>query len=184
MENSLFLHNWKCLNGKSVENLELKLCENIEALLKTNVSKSNIKIVTACDSQRRKNSVIYVTVIIVLNIHHGGFGFYLKEIENYNQLFATATKQETRREIIKSLINKRLWNETSKAIQCALSVNSILNKYGLKVTEIHADINKNKKYKSAELYKAITGYIDACGFIPKVKPDAWGASSIANEKTK
>lgn len=184
MENFLSLSNWKCLNGKPIDNLELKLCENIEALLKTNVDKSNLKIITACDSQRRKNNVIYVTVIVVLNVHHGGFGFYLRETEDYSKLFLNATKLETRREIIKSLINKRLWNETSKAVQCALAVNSVINKYNLKVSEIHADVNKNKKYKSAELCKAITGYIDACGFIPKVKPDAWGASSIANEKTK
>lgn len=172
------------LCGTPIEDMSITLETHIESLL-TKTEKKNIKLITACDSQRRGAKITYVTVIIVLNIGFGGNAFYLKEIEDCSDYLYKNTKDRNERLIkVKSLIQKRLWNETLKAVECAMWVDELLCKYNIKVSEVHADINTNKKFKSSELSKAIIGYIDACGFIPKVKPDAWGASGIANIKTK
>lgn len=178
------LNNWKMLCGTAIDDISITLINHIQALIEK-YDKKNIKLITACDSQRRGSKITYVTVIIVLNTGFGGNAFYLKEIEDCSEFLYKNTNSRAERLLkVKALIQKRLWNETLKAVECAMAVDELVYNLGLKVSEVHADINTNKKFKSSELSKAIIGYIDACGFIPKVKPDAWGASGIANIKTK
>ena len=85
---------------------------------------------------------------------------------------------------IQAIIQRRLWNECVKAVKCALWLDTVIEEYGLRVEEIHEDINSNKKYRSNDMLKAIVGYIEAVGFKPIIKPNAWVASTIADSKTK
>lgn len=50
--------------------------------------------------------------------------------------------------------------------------------------EVHLDINPSDKYASNRVIQQAIGYIKGtCNTIPKVKPDAWAASSAADKLT-
>ena len=177
--------NWLNFSNKPILNLFTSIKDCINTYLENGASLNNIKCITACDSQRRGTDVTYVTTIVLINEGKGGNVFYIKEYENYSHIltFENTTMYE-RKLKIKSLMQKRLWSEASKAVNCALWVNSLCKPLNIKVSEVHVDINTNKKYRSSELYNGIIGFIESCGFIPKAKPDSWAASGIANSKTK
>ena len=75
-------------------------------------------------------------------------------------------------------IRTRLMSEVSDAITAALEVSKVIGDRGF---EIHLDINRDERYKSAKLVKEATGYVlGTLGFEPKLKPDSFAASSVAD----
>jgi predicted RNase H-related nuclease YkuK (DUF458 family) len=47
--------------------------------------------------------------------------------------------------------------------------------------EIHLDINPEKEHKSSAIVKEAIGYIQGtCQVTPRIKPEAWCASTIAD----
>jgi predicted RNase H-related nuclease YkuK (DUF458 family) len=175
---------WRTLSGEYLENLETYL----QNMLENNIKAKNheYKFVVSADSQRVGKHIVYVIAIVVLNEGHGGRAFYLREkeeIEGFIPLHKDVNKKVHDLKM-QNVMRRRLWNECVKSVKCAIWLDKILENYGFKVNEIHSDISKNKKYKSSELAKAITGYVEASGYVNVLKPDAWAASSIANWKTK
>lgn len=176
--------NWLTLNGEKIN-----IIEEIEKSVKywsDFIGKERLKFIVSCDSQRHGGKVVYVTTIVFLRKGAGGQGYYIREISSipgYRESIHNESKQE-RYKRIQSIVQRRLWNECVKAVKCALWLDSLLSKYDLHVEEIHEDINSNKKYRSNDMLKAIVGYIEAVGFKPVIKPNAWVASSIADSKTK
>ena len=174
---------WLTLNGNIVENIEDDIRNNIE-LWSNLIGKDRLKFIVSCDSQRHGNKVIYVTAIIFLRCGHGGNAYYLKENTEIPNFLNKFESKDIRIKQIQSYARNRIWNECLKAIACAKWLDQILLDFHLKVKEIHSDINISKKYLSNELLSAINGYILSQEYIPVIKPDAWGASKIADSKTK
>ena len=51
-------------------------------------------------------------------------------------------------------MRSRLWNETYKAV--AFELNNFLKDFGMKVDEVHADLNASKKYTCPiQLFKQV-----------------------------
>ncbi len=176
--------NWMNLNGDKVENILVDINNQIDKWSKI-YDKSKFEFIVSCDSQRHGNKIIYVTTIVFLRIGSGGSAYYLKEYETIPYSTDKPDKNSAKqRDKVQALIKRRLWNECVKAVKCALWLDTILMPLNLKVIEIHEDINSNKKYKSNDMLKAIVGYIEAVGYKPIIKPNAWVASTIANSKTK
>lgn len=171
---------WKTLNGINIKNLRTYL----ESCLDKN--SDNVKFIVSCDSQRIGKKIIYVTMIVFLTIGNGGRGFFIRELEEIENYVSLSEDNDKKSRTLKmqNIMRRRLWNECLKSVKCAVWLDKILSKYNLKVCEIHSDINTNKKYKSSELVQAIHGYVESCGYINILKPDAWAASSVANFKTK
>jgi predicted RNase H-related nuclease YkuK (DUF458 family) len=177
--------NWHSLSGNKIENLR----NNIEEKLNnTDVfcDSSKFKFIVSCDSQRVGKRVNYVTTIVFLKVGYGGIVYYLKEIDdipNFVSRYKDNDKAK-RRLNMQSIMRRRLWNECLKSVKCAVWLDKILEKYSLSVSEIHSDVNTDKRYKSSELMQAVNGYIESAGYISILKPNAWAASSVANIKTK
>jgi predicted RNase H-related nuclease YkuK (DUF458 family) len=78
-------------------------------------------------------------------------------------------------------INKprmRLMNEVYKLAELYLKIGDVLD--GLDV-EVHLDINPNEKYGSSCVINEAVGFIKGvCQVTPKVKPEAWAASTCAD----
>lgn len=75
-------------------------------------------------------------------------------------------------------IRTRLMSEVTDAISAALEISSVIGDRGF---EIHLDINRDERYKSAKLVREATGYVlGTLGFEPKLKPDSFAASSVAD----
>lgn len=74
----------------------------------------------------------------------------------------------------------RLMNEVYKISGLFLELAEVLEDRADNV-EIHLDLNPNKEYGSNVVIQEAIGYIKGtCNITPKVKPDAWSASSVAD----
>jgi predicted RNase H-related nuclease YkuK (DUF458 family) len=79
------------------------------------------------------------------------------------------------------LINERMVFEVGKSIEVAGEIAELLDLYDVKM-EIHADINPDPKHDSNKALQQAVGYILGMGYDFKIKPDAWAASSAADNK--
>lgn len=106
--------------------------------------------------------VAYVTVII---LHHGS--------SKGAQIF-----RSHRADRYYGQIRTRLMAEVTDAIVAGTEIADVIGDRGF---EIHLDINRDERYKSSTLVKEATGYVlGTMGFEPKLKPDSFAASSVAD----
>lgn len=131
------------------------------------------QIVVGTDSQNFSDTKM-VTVIAAYKEGRGGIFFY--EIDRINRI--TNVKQ-------------KLNTETSKSLEVMMQLAGELeeeSKYrDMKkdtLLSIHVDAGWSDKGKTKELIPGLIGWIRACGFEAKCKPESFAASSIADKISK
>lgn len=123
------------------------------------------KVYVGADSKRVKGKVVYVTVI-VLHFDGNKGGKIFKEI-SVEPWYGN--------------IKGRLMNEVYKAIGIAYQ---IVDHIEGRPFEIHLDLNPDPRHKSNVAVKEAVGYVlGTFGFKPKLKPDAWCGSTVADRDT-
>ena len=152
---------WYRLSGDSIENIRVVIANDIVK----KGEKADLKFYVGCDSQSYKDHVVYVTAIVLYENGKGGLGYYTRDIEKPVPM------------------RYRLWNETFKAVTTATWLNQLLGEYDYRVDEVHADLNSDEKHLSQSSVTECLGFITSMGFVGKIKPDAWVASGIADQKT-
>ncbi len=122
-------------------------------------------LIIGSDSQLR-DKTCFVTALIVHRASKGGRFYYTKN----RQKFTRSLRQ-------------RIFYETSNSLVLASQLTAKLAEthHELNV-EIHLDVGTNGKTK--ELIKEVVGMVTGSGFCAKIKPDSYGASSIADRFTK
>ena len=61
-------------------------------------------------------------------------------------------------------------------------MNEIVDSFDGRKHEVHLDVNRNPKYKSSKVMNQAMGLIKGCyGIEPKIKPEAWAASTISDK---
>ena len=155
---------WKRFDNQVIDNLEETILTDI-----ANVSTDDLSFIIGADSQWAKGKVTYTVAIIMLMNGKGGRG--------YHKTIVTPGRKSVS-------IKQRLFTETYQAVETAIWLNPILETIGYEVDEIHADLNPNPKYPSAQMVQTCIGYIKGMGFEGKVKPDSWAASCSADKFTK
>jgi len=109
-----------------------------------------------------KQMVAYVTVII---LHYG------------SSKGATIFKSH-RTDYYYGQVRTRLMGEVTDAIAAGMEVVDVI---GDRAFEIHLDINPDPRFKSSEIIREATGYVmGTLGIEPKIKPDSFAASSVAD----
>lgn len=129
-------------------------------------------LVIGTDSQGKrvngKNWLDFVTAIVVHRAGKGGRYFW----------------QKNKKEEIYTLRDK-IYAETLFSIETAKvfvpQLKSTLNGNGKYDLEIHVDIGESGPTR--EMIKEIIGIVRGNGFTPKTKPEAYGASSVADKHT-
>ncbi len=124
------------------------------------------KIIIGTDSQVR-DETCFVTAIIVHRLGKGARYYYSREYE-----------------AVKRSFKQRIFYETSKSLAVASQIAEKLAKNGhadLNV-EIHLDVGKNGP--TCEMIREVVGMVTGSGFNAKIKPDSFGASSVADKYTK
>ncbi|MDI3298451.1 MAG: ribonuclease H-like YkuK family protein [Bacillota bacterium] len=124
-------------------------------------------LIVGSDSQLRSHDVVYVTAIVVHRRGKGGRYFYEKRV----------------RRRIESL-RQRILYEASLSLQLAGRLAEALseNGYARMNVEIHLDIGAQGETK--DLIREIVGMVTGSGFGARIKPDSFGASSVADKYTK
>ncbi|QGU00571.1 DUF458 domain-containing protein [Candidatus Syntrophocurvum alkaliphilum] len=129
--------------------------------------KQAYKLIVGTDSQNGQTGSCFVSAIIIHRIGKGARYYYSKHI-------------------IEKVSNmkQRIFYEASLSLELADKLSEQLknnHENDMKV-EIHLDIGTRGETK--ELVKEIVGMIVGSGFDAKIKPNASGASSVADKHTK
>jgi hypothetical protein len=127
-------------------------------------------IIVGCDSSSGLEPS-FPLVIVILRKGEGG-RFFLKKIKYPNKKFHN--------------LHQRILEEVLLSCELALSLRENLNKQSNKVSDllnyefryIHADIGENGATR--DMIKEVTGLIRGNGFEPKIKPEAYVASTVAD----
>ncbi len=131
------------------------------------------QIVVGTDSQNFSDTKM-VTVIAAYKEGKGGIFFY--EISRINRI--TNVKQKLNTETSQSLEAMMILADTLEKDEKYREMrdNALLS--------IHVDAGWSDKGKTKELIPGLIGWIKACGFEAKCKPDSFAASSIADMISK
>lgn len=139
--------------------------KTVKEYIRQSSTKSGIYI--GCDSKKyRRGNKMFVAYVGVVVIHYdcnkGGkiFKFIRKEPDYGN-------------------LKQRLLNEVMMA--CEIGYN-LIDTIGERPFEVHLDINPNPKHKSSIAVKEAIGYVlGTFGFKPKLKPESFASSSVADK---
>lgn len=124
------------------------------------------KLIVGTDSQLRE-TVCYVTAIVILREGKGGRFYYTKE-----------------RQKGKISLKQRIFLETTRSLEVASRLATKFTTIGLTDfnIEIHLDVGKQGKTK--EIIREVVGMVTGSGFDARIKPDSYGASTVADKFTK
>lgn len=125
----------------------------------------NYRLIVGTDSQL-KDQTCFVTALIVHRQGKGGRFFYTRRYENYTRS-----------------LKQRIFYEASLSLSVASLLTEKLADSGQELNlEIHLDVGSNGATKT--LVKEIVGMVNGSGYPCKIKPDSYGASSVADRYTK
>jgi predicted RNase H-related nuclease YkuK (DUF458 family) len=125
-------------------------------------------VIVGCDSSSGEEPNFPVA-IVVLRVGEGG-RFFLKKIHYQNKKFYN--------------LKQRILEEVLLSCQLALNLREVLSEkikgknFNYQLRYIHADIGENGVTK--DMIKEVIGLIRGNGFEPKIKPEAFVASTVAD----
>jgi len=127
---------------------------------------SSYKIIIGSDSQV-KSDTSFVTAVIVHRLGKGARYYYRKKTQRK----------------IKSL-RQKIFYETALSLEVGGMVHRYFAESGFDdlSVEIHIDIGAYGESK--DLIREVVGMVTGSGFRAKIKPEAYGASSVADKHTK
>lgn len=152
-----------------LEEIPSKICDYMQKMKHYDVP---LQIVVGTDSQNFDKTKI-VSVIAVTCEGHGGIFFY--EIEKIRRI---------------SDVRMKLTEETTRSLDIMTRLVEIIEKDEYKelrdnsTLAIHVDAGWSDKGKTKELIPMLVGWIKACGYDCKVKPESFASSSIADKLSK
>ncbi|MBP3943191.1 hypothetical protein J5U18_06395 [Sphingobacteriaceae bacterium WQ 2009] len=153
--------SWVKYNGEKINS---SIEEAISAVIRQEAAQGNkLKVYIGTDSQVKRRSIDFATVIVFLREHKGGFMFIHKDRVDYLMS-----------------IRARMLLEVQKSIEIAYHISPLLEEHQVDL-EIHADINTNPNFKSNTALNEAMGYILGMGFIFKAKPESFASTNCANK---
>jgi len=124
------------------------------------------RLIVGTDSQTR-DDLLFVTAVIVHRLGKGGRYYYHR-----------------RRHRRLASLRQRIYYETSLSLGLGSRIAERLAKNGYSKldVEIHLDIGQGGETK--DLIREVVGMVTGSGFDAKIKPNAYGASKVADKHTK
>jgi predicted RNase H-related nuclease YkuK (DUF458 family) len=125
------------------------------------------KLIVGSDSQAKENEVSFVTAVVVHRVGKGARYFYRRV--SHQPMHS---------------LRQKIFFETSLSLQVAGELAERLshNGYSGLNVEIHLDVGNSGDTRG--LIREIVGMVTGSGFDAKIKPDAYGASKVADKYTK
>lgn len=124
------------------------------------------RIIIGTDSQFGEETC-FVTAVIVHRDGRGGRYYYARDKEHVGRS-----------------LRQRIFYETSRSLAVASMLAGRLaeNGYADLNVEIHLDVGENGKTR--DLIREVVGMVVGSGFHARIKPDSYGASTVADKYTK
>ena len=131
------------------------------------IKEAKYRIIVGSDSQKLKGgNYDFVVAIAIHRVGAGGVYFWRREIVNK-----------------KMGLRQRMYQEAILSLQSAENVFELLRENGISKydIEIHVDIGRGGETR--EMITEIVGMVRSNGYEVKIKPDAFGASKVADRHT-
>ncbi|MCF7935819.1 MAG: ribonuclease H-like YkuK family protein [Synergistales bacterium] len=131
------------------------------------------RFIVGCDSQARQEGVRFVSAIVVHRVGKFGRYFWARELVPG---------------IAKMSFKERIFEETSRSIELGNKIMGYIDEKRYRIIrnkkqmEIHLDVGYNGR--TSEIINAVIGMVKAYGYTHCVKPDSWGACSVADRYSK
>ena len=140
---------------------------------RTKAFDADYDIIVGTDSQNHSQTKI-VNVICITCAGHGGIYFY----EVTNEPLIQDVRRKLQVETNESLLT------ASRLVGCLEENQKYEEMYLACPISIHVDAGNSPKGKTRELIPEIVGWVRACGYDVKVKPESFCASTIADRISK
>jgi predicted RNase H-related nuclease YkuK (DUF458 family) len=140
--------------------------DDLESFIQEKPS-SDYKIVIGTDSQTDSQSTVFVTAIIIHRVGMGArFYYYRNSAKPINDL------------------RYRIYSETDYSLKLMeyIERNGFSTVVAKWPVEIHLDVGP--KGETRKLIQEVVGWVTSVGYKAIIKPDAYGASSVADRYTK
>lgn len=127
---------------------------------------SNYKIIVGTDSEAKTGEVDFVSAVIVHRLGKGGIYFWQKNtLQHQNSM------------------QQRLTQETQFSLELAWKIRDSFQHNGLSAYEPEVHIDVGMGGVSRDMVKWVTGMILGSGFVYKIKPESFAASTVADRYT-
>lgn len=127
---------------------------------------SSYKIIIGSDSQV-KSETSFITAVIVHRLGKGARYYYRKKTQRK----------------IKSL-RQKIFYETALSLEVGGMVHKFFADEGYDDLNVEIHIDVGMQGETKDLIREVVGMVTGSGFRAKIKPDAYGASSVADKHTK
>jgi uncharacterized protein len=153
--------------------------ERIIKFMKLNPS-GNYRLMVGTDSQVHKRNTVFITGIVIQNAGKGVWACIRKVIipRRMNHLHERISLELSLTEDIVSLFYEERKNQLIDIILPYLYQGASFTMEG------HIDIGAGKRNKTSEFVKEMVTRMESMGVEPKIKPNAFVASSYANRFTR
>lgn len=129
----------------------------------------NHLVIVGSDSHYRKNYTVFATAITIVNpsgeMH--SLYFYNKSIITIKNKFGD--------------LFYRLYQEMQESLSVANEIRTSLPNLNI---EVHLDVSSSSKNKTYKFSNGIKEIVTSQGYPVKIKPNAWGATAVADKHTK
>ncbi|WP_462413172.1 ribonuclease H-like YkuK family protein [Neobacillus sp. Marseille-QA0830] len=142
--------------------------------------KGNYRLMVGTDSQVHKTYTRFITGIVIQNVGNGVWACIRKVVvpRKMNHLHERISLELSLTEEIVSMFTDQQKNAMINIVLPHLYHGATFTMEG------HIDIGSGKRNKTSEFVKEMVARMESMGVEPKIKPDAFVASSYANRYTK
>jgi uncharacterized protein len=127
---------------------------------------ASYKLIVGSDSQARQD-LVFVTAVVCHRLGKGARYYY----------------QRVRHRRMASL-RQRIFYETSLSLEVAGDLSRMFAERGPNDVELEIHLDIGPDGETRDLIREIVGMVMGSGFMAKIKPDAYAASSVADRYTK
>ncbi len=125
------------------------------------------KLIVGSDSQTKDNEVCFVTAIVVHRVGKGARYFY---------------QRRSHRPM--ASLRQKIFYETALSLGLAGQLAERLARGGHAYLNIEIHLDVGSSGDTRDLIREIVGMVTGSGFDAKIKPDSYGASTVADKYTK
>lgn len=142
-----------------------EMMEDVIAYIK-GLPSSSYKIIVGTDSMVREETC-FITAVIVHRLGKGARYYYRKK---------------THRKI--TSLRQKVFYETALSLELGGLIAKHFSENGFDHMQVEIHIDVGTKGETRDLIKEVVGMVTGSGFAARIKPDAYGASSVADKHTK
>lgn len=126
------------------------------------------KLIIGTDSHAYLNqSVVFVTAVIVHRVGKGGRFYYHKQKTRYMES-----------------LRQRIYYETFLSLDTATRLTEQLARNGQNELNVEIHLDVGEKGETREIIKEVVGIVIGSGYHARIKPDSFGATTVADKFTR